>query len=302
MTFAVDVLCVGETMALVAPAAPESLQEAGDFIVSAGGAESTVAMHLAALGHRSAWAGRLGDDPLGRRIRYEIASAGVDVSSVALDPDARTGVYFKDPGGVGRAVFYYRDGSAASRMSSADAPTLPVAASRILHLSGITPALSASCAGFVDALLSMAEAAGTIVSFDVNYRAPLWRADAAEPLLALCRRADIVFVGEDEAHEVWGIRGVDLAAILPPRVRLIVKDGAVGAAEHRCGTSVFVPTPPVDVVEAIGAGDAFAAGYLAAFLGGADAAGRLETAHRIAARSLGTTRDFAATPPNRPTA
>src|SRR5699024_11875493 len=108
-----DLLSLGETMALVVPARPEPLEEAEDFRLTIGGAESNVACHLASAGHRTAWCSALGEDALGRRVRRDIAAHGVDVQHVRLDPHAPTGLYLKDPG---HGVSYYRAGSAASRI------------------------------------------------------------------------------------------------------------------------------------------------------------------------------------------
>lgn len=283
-------------MALVAPADAERLEHAVDFRLDAGGAEANVASHLAALGHRAAWAGRVGDDALGRRIVAELAARGVDVRFVETDASAPTGVYFKDPGAE---VLYRRAGSAAAATTPAFAATLPVAGTRVLHLSGITPALSGSCDAFVERLLSDAGAAGVLVSFDVNHRAALWPsgAVAAARLLELASRADLVFVGLDEAERLWGARDADaVRALLPEPARLVVKDGARRASEYSADGVVHVPAARFEVVEAIGAGDAFAGGYLAALLDGADAGARLAAGHARAATVLGETGDFPRSP------
>src|SRR5918912_548413 len=136
-------------MALVTPDPPAPLAAGGPMRLDVAGAESTVACYLAMLGARVAWASRVGDDPLGRLVRARIAAHGVDTSLVAVDPHAPTGVFFKDPG-ERKTVYYYRAGSAASRLG----PDLVPSLSGHVHLSGITPALSASCASLVDAVLA----------------------------------------------------------------------------------------------------------------------------------------------------
>lgn len=139
-----EVLCLGEAMVLVAPRPGQPLATARDATLSVAGAESNVARYLADLGHRVAWASRVGSDPLGDRVLTAVARPGVDVRHVERDPSAPTGVYFKDPSGEGGTrVHYYRTGSAASRLTPAYLDTLPVAAARLVHLSGITAALSA---------------------------------------------------------------------------------------------------------------------------------------------------------------
>jgi 2-dehydro-3-deoxygluconokinase len=283
----IDVVSVGETMALVTPAAaPAPLARGGPMRLEAAGAESTVACYLAQLGLDTAWVSRLGDDPLGELVRTTVAGFGVDVSAVTADPERPTGVFFKDPDGEKTRVFYYRAGSAASAMS----PDTPVPDARITHLSGINPALSLSCAALVDHLLATRGC-----SFDVNYRARLWPvADAAPVLRDLAARAAVVFVGLDEALTLWGTATPDeVRALLPQPEVLVVKDGAVGATSFHPGGVTFEAAPRVDVVEPVGAGDAFAAGYLAGLLRDLSEPDRLCLGHRIAGAALRTTGDVA---------
>jgi 2-dehydro-3-deoxygluconokinase len=278
-------------MALVAPATGESLVDATDFRVDAGGAESNVAAHVAALGHRARWFSRLGDDALGRRVAGRLSGRGVDVSTVVMDATHRTGVYFKDPGS---GVLYYRTNSAASHLSPRDADALDFAGIGILHVSGITAAISASAASFLDRAIERALAARVLVSFDVNDRRALWDADsAARVLSALARMADLVFVGRDEAEALWGTaRAADVRALFPAVPELVVKDGAIGATAFAGDREVFEPSLAVPVVDVVGAGDAFAGGYLAAVLDGAPHEERLRAGHRRAALTLQTTGDF----------
>lgn len=279
-------------MVLVAPAAAEPLETALDFHLDPGGAEANVASHLAALGRAAAWAGLVGDDPLGRRLVRQLADRGVDTRWARADPDAPTGVYLKNPG---RGVHYYRAGSAASRMGPAFAAELPVEAVRVLHLSGITPALSATCDALIDALFARAAAAGVTVSFDVNHRAALWSSTdaAAARLRELAARADVVFVGLDEAARLWGSATADdVRATLPEPRLLVVKDGAIGATEFGPSGVVHVPAMLAELVEPVGAGDAFAAGYLGALLDDQPPAERLRAGHERAVLVLADTADF----------
>ncbi|MEV6848195.1 sugar kinase [Actinoplanes sp. NPDC051411] len=295
-----DVVCVGESMALVTPDPPAPLAGGGPMRLEVAGAESTVACYLAQLGVRTAWVSRVGADPLGDLIRSAIGRWGVDTSAVTVDPGAPTGVFFKDPGpgepgrphagerpAAATRVYYYRGGSAASRLG----PESPVPPAALTHLSGITPALSASCAALVEHLLG-----GRRCSFDVNYRPGLWPVDRAAPVLRdLAMRAEIVFVGLDEAQTLWGVSAPDdVRALLAGPSTLVVKDGSAGATSFHPGGVEFVATPPVEVVEPVGAGDAFAAGYLAGLLRGLPEAGRLTLGHRVAAAALGVPGDVAA--------
>jgi 2-dehydro-3-deoxygluconokinase len=293
-----ELLAVGETMAMVAPASGERLVHAEHFRLDAGGAESNVAAHVAALGHQAAWFSRLGDDALGRRVTAQLAGRGVDVSTVVTDPVNPTGLYVKDPG---NGVRYYRAGSAASHLSPADAERVQLAGVRILHVSGITAAISESAARFLSRLIDRAHEAGVLVSFDVNHRAALWdAATAAGALTTLARRADLVFTGRDEAESLWGtVEADDVRALYPHVPELVVKDGSIGATTYFSDSRVFEPALVVDVVDPVGAGDAFAGGYLAALLDGVPPAERLRAGHRRAALTLLTTGDSIDTPPTK---
>lgn len=283
-------LAAGETMAMVAPAEAVAVASADAFRVDAGGAESNVAAHVAALGAPARWFSALGDDPLGHRVAAQLAARGVDVSAVVFDPDHRTGLYVKDPG---RGVHYYRDGSAASFLDAADADAVDLDGVAIVHVSGITAALTGTAPAFLDRLMTRSQDAGIPVSFDVNHRAALWSATAAAPVLeGLARRADILFVGRDEAETLWGTTdAASVRALFPAVAELVVKDGDVGATVFTGDDDVFVPALVVEVVEAVGAGDAFAGGYLAARLNHATAADRLAAGHSRAALTLRTTGD-----------
>ncbi|RLK52703.1 sugar kinase [Microbacterium telephonicum] len=283
-------LAAGETMAMVAPLTAEAVPDAAAFRVDAGGAESNVAGHVAALGHPARWVSRLGDDPLGHRVAAQLAARGIDLSAVVFDPQHRTGLYVKNPG---RGVHYYRDGSAAAHLDAADADAVDLDGVAIVHVSGITAALGDTAPAFLDRLVDRAREAGIPVSFDVNHRAALWPAEAAAPVLqGLARRADIVFVGRDEAETLWGTAtAADVRALLPEVAELVVKDGEIGATVFEAGTETFVASVVVDVVEPVGAGDAFAGGYLAARLSGAPADARLAAGHARAALTLQTTGD-----------
>lgn len=303
----VEVVCLGETMALLTPDPVRPLRDAETMRLSHGGAESNVAVSLAHLGDRVAWCSRLGADPLGDRVLADLAGHGVDVSAVVRDPRARTGLYLKDPAPGGTSVWYYRDGSAAACMDRGDVERALALSPRVLHLSGITAALSACCADLVEYALDAARAAGVTTSFDVNYRPRLWPdpARAAAALLPLARRSDVVFVGRDEAEALWGTPSAqDVRALIAPPAWLVVKDGAVGAtafggaAEGTGGAerAVHEPALAVDVVEPVGAGDAFAAGWLHAMLHGLRTDERLRLGHLVAAISLRSPTDHGVFP------
>jgi 2-dehydro-3-deoxygluconokinase len=295
-----DVLCVGETMAVITPAKAESLSQAEECLLGFGGAESNVAAHLAEFGYRTGWVSRLGTDPFGDRILAGLSSRGVDVSMVLRDDTAPTGVYFKDPDlGHGARTLYYRAGSAASRMSPEDSRAWPLEQTGWIHTSGINAALSDSCSALTEHLLAAARTTGYKVSFDVNYRPALWNVDVAGPrLLKLANMASVVLVGLDEAESLWGCTTAEeVSVLLPGPGHLVIKDSAKEAAEfvreRNLEESVCqVAAHRVDVVEPVGAGDAFAAGYVAGLLRGDKPADRLALGHSFAAWTLGTRADF----------
>lgn len=294
-----EVVCFGETMAMVTPSPPRPLAEARTLALSHGGAESNVAVWLARLGSRVAWCSRLGDDVLGHRVLAEIAAADVSTSLVTFDPGARTGVYFKDPRPGLTEVLYYRDGSAAAAMDESDVDRALARPARLLHLTGITPALSDSCLRAVDYAITRAAQLRVTVSFDVNYRPALWRspADAGAVLGRLARRCGIVFVGCDEAEVLWGTSAVpDVRSVLGVQGVLVVKDGSRLASSAEGGSVTSVVALPVEVVEPVGAGDAFAAGWLYGWLRDLPAAARLRLGHLVASSALTSATDHGAFP------
>lgn len=288
-----DAVCVGESMVLLSPEPPERLDTCSRLQVHVAGAESNVAAYLAMLGHRSAWVSRVGADPFGRVLLDRIGAYGVHTDLVEVRPDAPTGVFFKDPDPAGTSVYYYRKGSAASTMDKVVWGSVPQA--HVVHMSGVTAALSRSCAELVEAGLATRPVGDALMSFDVNYRSALWPATEAGTVLArLAALADVVFVGQDEAHVLWGCATPeDVRAVLPNPATLVVKDGGFGATAYGPTGKVFVPARPVSVVEPVGAGDAFAAGYLSGLLNGASETARLELGHEIAAAALRSVGDIA---------
>ncbi len=295
----IDVVCVGETMVMLGPSDSRTLAEQTTLTLGVGGAESNVARGLAALGHRAAWLGRVGSDPFGQRVVSDLSSWGVDVSGVEIDNDKQTGVYFKDPRPDRTGAHYYRRDSAATTMGPHLAHHSLLSRSRIVHVSGITAALSDGCTKLVEEILIHRAAAGSTVSFDVNFRPGLWDRShdySARTLLRLARAADIVFVGRDEAEMLWGLGTFEMIRdLLSPAPLIVIKDAAHGAVAYaEDGEATFVASPKIDVVERVGAGDAFAAGYLAALLEGRDAAARLRLGHLVAAATLQTSEDVPA--------
>lgn len=288
-----DVVCLGESMALLAPEPIGPLTDGTALRLSIAGAESNVAINLARMGANVAWCGRVGADPFGAMIIDGLSDAGVDVGSIQVDTKLPTGVYFKDP--HGGTVYYYRSGSAASAIDTSFISRLPSA--KLIHVSGITPALSPQCSDGVQHLLVDRPHPATI-SFDVNHREKLWPVEFAAPVLRrLANASDLVFVGRDEAESLWGTTTASqVRDHLDGVPTLVVKDGAVGATVYSGDDEWFVPTPPVTVVEPVGAGDAFAAGYLYAHARSAHREVGLRLGHLMAATVLGVTGDIGPAP------
>lgn len=282
-----DAICIGETMVALVPEDARPISGDSRMALRVAGAESNVATSLARLGHSVRWVSAVGADPFGEIITRELGSAGVELGAVGVASDAPTGIFAKNPAGESTRVHYYRKGSAASRMT----PDVLAGAgsARLVHVSGITPALSDGCRALTRDLVAERALGDAIVSFDVNYRPALWRGrdDAATVLAELARRADIVFVGRDEAEELWGTATAEAVREFLPEPRiLVVKDAAIEAVSFEDGEIVRAPSLRVEVVEPVGAGDAFAAGWLSGLLSGRTPRERLRLGHLLASRAV----------------
>jgi 2-dehydro-3-deoxygluconokinase len=277
-----SVVTLGETMALLTTPPAGRISGGAGLAVGIGGAESNVAIALARLDVPCTWISRVGDDALGALVVKEIRGEGVDVV-VRRDETAPTGMMLKElRGGRPWRVRYYRRDSAASRLSPDDVDEALIASAAVLHVTGITPALGAGPLAAVERAVEVARAHGTLVSFDVNHRRSLWSEEAAAPVLArLVAAADLVFAGPAEATLVltghWPesdestvAEGADLAARLAALgpATAVVKLGALGAVARHAGETVSVSAGAVDVVDTVGAGDAFVGGYLAELAAG----------------------------------
>jgi 2-dehydro-3-deoxygluconokinase len=281
------VVTLGETMGLMRATSIGSLEHVSELALHIGGAESNVAIGVARLGRPALWMGRVGDDSIGRRVVRELRAEQV-ATVITVDPEARTGVMLKETPTAGSTrVLYYRAGSAGSRLTEADLDLEAIAAAGVLHITGITPALSPSAERAVDAALDTADAAGVPVSFDVNHRSALWVGrDPTSTYRRLAERARIVFAGSGEAELLVGAGAPDVQARriaeLGP-AHAIVKLGERGCVAVIDGDLLTVPAVPVTAIDTVGAGDAFVAGYLTALLDGEDAAIRLTQACRCGA-------------------
>jgi 2-dehydro-3-deoxygluconokinase len=292
-----EVVTLGETMALFWPAGGGSLEVATYYERSCGGAESNFCIALARLRHRTRWISRLGDDAFGRYIRTTLEREGVQVTAPA-DAGAPTAVFFKERVAAGRRrVLYYRRGSAASRLAPDDLRPDHFIGARVLHVTGITPALSASCAAAVEQALVLARAAGALVSVDPNVRPQLWPTQQAcrETLHALVARADLVLLGHEDAELLYP--GLSEDAVIGAvraggAATVVLKLGERGAVAVQEGAWARVEAHPVTVVDTVGAGDGFDAGFVAGWLRGFPLPRCLALAARIGAAAVAVVGDW----------
>ncbi len=267
-----DVITFGESMALFTPLREQSLEFADLVNRSFGGAESNVAIGLARLGVRVSWFGHLGDEPQGRYILKRIRGENVDVSQARLIPSANTGLMMRHKAAGREEVFYYRRNSAASMMKPEDLDESFIAQASILHITGITPALSDSCRRTVQRAVEMAKQHGVKVSFDPNLRLKLWSIEEArEVLLPLAQQADYFLPGMDELKLLYSEQDEErvLEKVKELSALSVVKGvNNTNVIVHQ-GRTTAVPYEKIDnVVDTIGAGDAFAAGLLAGIVKG----------------------------------
>lgn len=296
-----DVVTFGETMIRFSTVPGERLETALSLEAGIGGAESNVAVALSRLGRPVAWSSVLPRNPFGERIAGELRRHGVDVSLIRWVDQGRVGTYFLDTGSAPRPthVLYDRAGSAIATADPDDIDPTIVRRARHLHLTGITPALSPSCSTIVERLAAEAQAAQVTISLDVNYRSLLWEPhQAAEVLEPLCRTVTVLICGRADAQTIWGIRGTDEEIIralaerfaAPVTVLTAGADGALALTHD--GTLHREPAVPAAVIDRVGAGDAFAAGFLHGYLDG-DVTRGLRIGVRLAALKMTIRGDLA---------
>ena len=289
-------------MVLVAPASPGRLRHATSVTLSIGGAESNVAIGLSRLGVPATWLSALGDDELGELVLHRLRAEGVDTRGVLRVPDRPTGLYLREEVAGSVRVHYYRRGSAASALAPGAFDPAVLDGAAFLHLTGITGALSPEAGEFLTWAVRTAREAGVRVSYDVNYRSRLWGPEAARAATeALLPYVDVVLVGDEEARALWGEDDEACLARLgdagPDEV--VLKLGARGCAARIDGERLTAPGFPARQVDPIGAGDAFAAGYLAASLWGLDPSERLRTANAMGAFCVQNLGDYEGLPSRR---
>jgi 2-dehydro-3-deoxygluconokinase len=253
-----DVFTLGEAIGVISA---DRLRHDMEVRLDVGGPELTTAVGLARLGHSVTWLGRVGGDELGARIVTVLRGEGIDASHVQSDPSAATGLAMRQRR-IGRAghVVHYRGGSAGARLGPGDIPARAVQAAKVLHVTGITPALSGTAWSAAHHAVKLARDAGLAVSVDVNYRPQLWidRQEALEALNELATGADVLFANQDELQLIEPVIGT---------IReLVVTRGGKGASATVNGMRYDAQAAPVTVVDPAGAGGSFAAGYLSGMI------------------------------------
>lgn len=265
-----EVVTFGESMGLMMPLGAKGIEYSAHFEKSFAGAESNVAIGLTRLGHTCGWFGRLGADPLGRYIMKQMRGEGVDVSRAVFDEEAATGLIIREVVNSVSSVYYYRRYSAASRMRPDQLDEEYIRQAKILHITGITPALSDSCRETVFAAVGLARQYGVKVIFDPNLRLKLWSVDEARStLLSLAEEADYFLPGLDELALLYETDHFQQLVEKLSKLRgvSIIKGGGHETYLVEGGSVSAVPYIKAErVIDTVGAGDGFCAGFIAGLL------------------------------------
>lgn len=290
---AFDVTSLGETMVRLSVGAGTRLAEARHLDVHAAGAESNVCAALAGLGRRTGFVTRLPRNPLGELVARRLRTWGVDANGIVWASEGRIGTYFVELAAppLPIRITYDRAGSAFTHLTPEEVDWDRLLDTRMVHLTGITPALGPSCRHIVNEAVARAKDRGVRVAFDVNHRARLWSAqEAAEALKPIVRDADLLFCKKDDAETLFGLSADDASCLAELRELSGARDvvlslGAEGALASDNERTYHRTALPVTVVDRIGAGDAFAAGVIDGVIDGRLEAG-LDTGTHLAALAL----------------
>ena len=297
-----DLVSLGEVLLRLAVPSPGRIETVRQLDVQIGGAEANVAAACARLGRRSAWISALPANAWGERVRRELGSHGVECAHVRTIDGARMGLYFLEYGVAPRPirVLYDRRDSAFARLAPADVDWEPVRRARLVHLSGVTAGLG----GSAQALVRRALAEASAVSFDVNYRAALWTpAQARDFIDGILPALRYLFLGESEAASIFGCAGapesiLEAMARRAPKATVTLMRGENGSLTFE-GGAVITPARRhvVQLVDPIGAGDAFVGGFLASMLGGETIQRAVDVGSAVAALKCSTWGDIALVSP-----
>ena len=271
-----DITTLGEMLLRLSVPAGERLEAAKRLDVYPAGAEVNVISLLARLGNRTCWVGALPQNPLGRLAANALREAGVYMDGVLWQDRGRMGTYYVEFGAPPRGiqVTYDRADSCITQLEPNDIDWDILLDTRLLHLTGITPALSPSCRDIVSIALTRAKARGVPVSFDVNYRQKLWTEDEArQTLLPFLRQSEIVFCSARDAMKLFHCRGSmqEIAQGMLEQSRahiVVITFGEQGALLWDGTVWHHEPCVPTQIMDRLGAGDALAAGIIHGWLEG----------------------------------
>ena len=289
-----DLVGIGEVMLRLAALPPQRLEQASALDVQVGGAEANVAAACARLGLRTAFISALPADHVwGDRTVRALTGHGVDCAGVLRRPASRMGVYFLEYGAAPRPVrvLYDRRDSALSRLVPDEVDWSLVRRARLVHLSGVTAALGDNLRDVLRRAVDEAESAGVPVSFDVNYRSRLWTPAQARAFLdEMLPRLRYLFVGSDDAETVFKLAGrpddvLNGLRAVAPAATIALTLGEAGSAILTDTACIVRPSRlySVSIVDRVGAGDAYAAGFLWAMLTGRSAQEAVDAATALAA-------------------
>ena len=288
------ILALGEAMVEF----NQSSKDPSSYLQGFGGDTSNFCVAAARQGATAGFVSAVGDDHFGRLLLDLWQRETVDTSTVKVDSHAPTGVYFVSHGVDGHQFDYLRAGSAASRYASYDLPLEAIAAAKVLHLSGVSLAISLSACDAALAAIGHARANGVRVSFDTNLRLKLWPlARARAVMVEAIRHTDICLPSWDDVTVLTGLTGrdeiVDYLLALGPRV-VALKLGKQGAYVATPDERREVPGHVMDAVDATGAGDCFGGAFVARIVAGDDPFAAARYANMAAALS---TQGFGAVAP-----
>jgi 2-dehydro-3-deoxygluconokinase len=295
-----ELVTMGETMALLTQERTTPLRHTRTLELGVGGSESNVAIGASRLGVTSAWIGRVGDDELGHLVTRELRAEGV--RTLASEDRTRPTAIMLKAARTSRSVHvtYYRSNSAGSTLGPDDVDATLLSNAKVFHTSAITSALSRTAAVAVRESIEICRASGTLVSVDLNFRRALWSEnEAREEFRHLASKADIIFATEEEARILCKTADhVSMARELSSHGSgiAVVKRGPLGAVAVIRGVEHVVEAVPVKVVDSVGAGDAFAAGFLSALILGHENRTALRWAALMGAWSVSTYGDWQGLP------
>jgi 2-dehydro-3-deoxygluconokinase len=271
-----DVTTTGEAMIRFSVPPGVRLEIADNLDMRPGGAEANLTVALARMKRRSAWMGALPNSPLGRFLANHLRVAGVSLEGIAWSDTDRLGTYYVEFAAPPRAtqVIYDRADSCAARMTPAQVHWDLLLDTRLLHLTGITPPLSASSSEIIREAFARARAANIPVSFDVNYRQKLWSEQAAADfIIPLVQGIDLFFCGRSDAKRVMGLSGEPESVVRRmaeiTQAKLVVMSLAEQGVIAFDGSQLYhEPAKAVQIIDRPGAGDALAAGIIHGWLDG----------------------------------